>query len=60
MGRKIMKMNLGSKGRGRPRVSWKDCLQKDMKKKDNYESEAVDRLEWRREIHNSIFEKDLM
>ena len=50
VGKRIRRMQVGRKKRGRPRRRWEDCVKEDMKERGISESEALDRCEWRRKI----------
>ena len=50
VGKRISRMQVGRKERGRPRRRWEDCAKEDMKERGISESEAWDRCEWRRTI----------
>ena len=50
VGKRIRRMQVGRKKRGRSRRRWEDCVKEDMKERGISESDAWDRCEWRRKI----------
>ena len=42
----------GSRGRGRPKTRWKDCIKNDLRAKNIDEGAVRNRSEWRRLIRN--------
>ena len=52
--REAMEMEMvGTRGRGRPRVRWRDCIRQDMEEKGISKDQAMERSTWKRLIKNS-------
>ena len=47
----------GTRGRGRPKTRWKNCIKNDLKEKNIDEWAVYSRSEWRRPTHNGDPEK---
>ena len=50
VGKKVWNLRVGTRGRGRPRIRWKDCVEEDMREQGVQPRDAEERLEWRRKI----------
>ena len=50
VGKRIRRMQVGRRDRGRPRGRWEDCVQQDMKERGLSECDAWDKGEWRRKV----------
>ena len=53
VGKKVWNLRVGTRGRERSRIRWKDCVEEDMQEQGVQQRHAEERLEWRRKIHTS-------
>lgn len=47
VGKRMRKLAVGARKRGRPRRRWKDCIKEDLKAIERTEEDAKDRVKWR-------------
>ena len=50
VGKRVKRMKVGEKKRGRAKRRWEDCIKEDMEKMGVYEDDANDRKRWREMI----------
>jgi len=50
VGKRVQKITVGKRKRGRPKRRWEDCVKEDMKELGLREEEAKDRTSWRKKI----------
>ena len=50
MGKRVRRMVVGKRKRGRPKRRWEDCIREDMEAARVTEEEALDRAKWRKRI----------
>ena len=53
VGQQTRRMVVGTRGRGRPKRRWMDCVREDLRVAGVLEKDALDRPNWRRRIHTS-------
>ena len=51
VGQRTRRMVVGTRGRGRPKRRWMDCVREDLRAAGLTEEDALDRTSWRRRIH---------
>ena len=52
VGKKAQNIRVGTRGRERPRIRWKDCVEEDVREQGVQPRYAEERFEWVRKIHN--------
>ena len=53
MGQQTRRMVVGTRGRGRPKRRWMDCVREDLRVAGVMEKETLDRPNWRWQIDTS-------
>ena len=51
VGQQTRRMMVGTRGRGRPKLYWMDCVREDLRVAGMMEKDALDRPNWRWRIH---------
>ena len=51
VGKRVQRMSVGKRKKGRPRRRWRDCVKEDMEVVGVREEDAMDRGRWRRLVH---------
>ena len=55
VGKRVGRMVVGRRKRGRPKRRWEDCIREDIEAAGVMEEEALDRAKWRKKIRIGDF-----